>query len=101
MPASSLYVASPEGDTGKSTVALGLLHHLAANVAKVGVFRPITRLDEERDYILDLLLPQTDAGLPYEDCVGVSTSSSTRTRMRRSRRSSAAITRWPTSATRW
>jgi phosphate acetyltransferase len=48
-----------------------LLHHLAANVAKVGAFRPITRLGEERDYILDLLLPQTDAGLPYEDCVGV------------------------------
>ncbi|MDT5096079.1 MAG: phosphate acetyltransferase [Mycobacterium sp.] len=67
----AIYVASPEGDTGKSTVALGLLHHLAANVAKVGVFRPITRLDEDRDYILDLLLPQTDAGLPYEDCVGV------------------------------
>jgi phosphate acetyltransferase len=69
---SAIYVASPEGDTGKSTIALGILHRLAATVAKVGVFRPITRLHEDRDYILELLLAHTTAGLPYEDCVGVS-----------------------------
>jgi len=69
--ASCIYITSPEGDTGKSTIALGVLHRLAATVAKVGVFRPITRLGEDRDYILDLLLPQTTAGLPYERCVGV------------------------------
>ena len=70
--ASSIYVASPEGDTGKSTIALGVVHRLAASVAKVGVFRPITRLGEARDYILELLLSQATAGLPYEQCVGVS-----------------------------
>jgi phosphate acetyltransferase len=69
---SAIYVASPEGDTGKSTIALGILNRLAATVAKVGVFRPITRLGEERDYILELLLPHTTVGLPYEQCVGVS-----------------------------
>jgi phosphate acetyltransferase len=100
VPASSIYIAAPEGDTGKSTIALGILHRLTATVAKVGVFRPITRLggdrkrgeagrwgrpqprsgegdgstrvaDEERDYILDLLLAHTTADLPYERCVGV------------------------------
>ncbi|MGB6516746.1 MAG: phosphate acetyltransferase, partial [Mycobacterium sp.] len=73
MSASSIYIAAPEGDTGKSTIALGILHRLAATVASVGVFRPITRVsgDEGRDYILDLLLAQTTAGLPYERCVGV------------------------------
>jgi phosphate acetyltransferase len=71
VPATSIYIASPEGDTGKSTIALGILHRLAATVAKVGVFRPITRLGEERDYILELLLAGTTAGQPYEDCVGV------------------------------
>src|ERR1700682_1644668 len=70
--ASSIYIASPEGDTGKSTIALGILHRLAATVAKVGVFRPITRLGEDRDHTLELLLAQSTAGLPYEDCVGVS-----------------------------
>jgi phosphate acetyltransferase len=69
--ASAIYIAAPEGDTGKSTIALGILHRLAATVARVGVFRPITRLGEDRDYILDLLLAQTTAGLPYERCIGV------------------------------
>jgi phosphate acetyltransferase len=69
--ASAIYIAAPEPETGKSTIALGLLHRLAATVAKVGVFRPITRLGEDRDYILELLLAQATAGLPYEQCVGV------------------------------
>ncbi|MGP4057088.1 phosphate acetyltransferase [Mycobacterium sp. 4D054] len=68
---SSIYLASPEGDTGKSTIALGILHRLAATVPRVAVFRPITRTGEDRDYILELLLDHTTAELPYEDCVGV------------------------------
>ena len=47
--ASAIYITSPEGDTGKSTVALGVMHRLATTLAKVGVFRPITRLGEDRD----------------------------------------------------
>ncbi|MGE0215477.1 phosphate acetyltransferase [Mycolicibacterium sp.] len=82
-PVSAVYIASPEGDTGKSTIALGILHRLAATVVRVGVFRPISRVSsdprgdaatdraEPRDYILELLLAHTTAGLPYEDCVGV------------------------------
>ncbi|MDD4867869.1 MAG: phosphate acetyltransferase, partial [Mycobacterium sp.] len=69
--ASAIYIAAPEPETGKSTVALGLLHRLSARVPKVGVFRPITRLGEDRDYILELLLGHTTAGLPYEQCIGV------------------------------
>jgi len=70
--ASSIYIAATEGDTGKSAIALGILHRLAATVAKIGVFRPITRGgDGDRDYILDLLLAQATAGLPYERCIGV------------------------------
>src|SRR5689334_9790901 len=69
---SAIYIAAPEGETGKSAIALGILHRLAATVAKVGVFRPITRASSgDRDYILDLLLAQATAGLPYERCVGV------------------------------
>ncbi|GAB7142863.1 phosphate acetyltransferase [Mycobacterium riyadhense] len=68
---SAIYIAAPESETGKSTIALGLLHRLTAMVAKVGVFRPITRFGEDRDYILELLLEHTTAGLSYEQCVGV------------------------------
>ncbi len=86
--ASAIYIASPEGDTGKSTIALGILHKLAATVARVAVFRPITRLEHresspslrspqddaegERDYILELLLSRATAGLTYDECAGVS-----------------------------
>ena len=78
--ATAIYIASPEGDTGKSTIALGILHRLAATVPRVGVFRPISRVSSggqrsgpgERDYILELLLAHTTAGLSYDQCVGVS-----------------------------
>lgn len=72
LKASSIYIASPEGDTGKSTVALGVMHRLAATVARVGVFRPIARSGESVDYILELLLEQSTADIAYEDCLGVS-----------------------------
>ncbi|OMC14698.1 MULTISPECIES: phosphate acetyltransferase [unclassified Mycobacterium] len=68
---SAIYIAAPEPETGKSTIALGLLNRLTATVAKVGVFRPIARHDGDRDYILELLLTRTTAGLPYERCIGV------------------------------
>ncbi|RWA18419.1 phosphate acetyltransferase [Mycolicibacterium brumae] len=66
----AIYIASPEGHTGKSTVALGILNRLRVTAPRVGVFRPIGRAGEARDYLLDLLLTQTTAGLTYEECVG-------------------------------
>ncbi|MFC9996344.1 phosphate acetyltransferase [Nocardia sp. NPDC127526] len=68
---SSVYIASPEGDTGKSTVALGVLQALAATTPRVGVFRPITRSATGRDYILELLLEHSTADVDYDDAVGV------------------------------
>ena len=68
---SAIYIAASEGETGKAIIALGLLHRLTSIVAKVGVFRPITPLGEDRDYILELLLAHATAGLPRERCVGV------------------------------
>ena len=68
---SALYIAAPEGNTGKSTIALGILHQLAATVPRVGVFRPIARLGEDRDHILELLLAHSSADLSYENCVGI------------------------------
>ena len=36
-----------------------------------GCSGPITRMGEDRDYILELLLAHTTAGLSYDECVGV------------------------------
>ncbi len=54
-----IYIASAESGTGKSTIALGLVHLLAASPARVGVFKPIVGSGDETDYLLDLLLEHT------------------------------------------
>jgi phosphate acetyltransferase len=66
-----VYVTSAEGQTGKSTIALGVVRTLSRQVGRVGVFRPIARSTEQRDYILEWLLESATAGLPYEDSIGV------------------------------
>ncbi|MFF1633423.1 phosphate acetyltransferase [Leifsonia sp. NPDC058248] len=69
--AHSLYITSAEGHTGKSSVALGVLEALRATVGRVGVFRPIARSTQERDYVLELLLERVTVPLGYEQCIGV------------------------------
>jgi phosphate acetyltransferase len=68
----SVYLTSPEGATGKSMVALGLLALLATSTERVGVFRPIIRSTDEPDTILEVLLEHATADLDYDRCVGVS-----------------------------
>ena len=71
---SSVYLASLEGFTGKSMVALGLLEQLSRVVERIGVFRPIVRTDADgvvHDYVLDLLTPHEAVRLSYEECAGV------------------------------
>ncbi|WP_315095623.1 phosphate acetyltransferase [uncultured Cellulomonas sp.] len=69
--ARSIYVTSPEGDSGKSMVALGLVDLLARTVQRVGVFRPVARSTDVRDYVLELLLHHDGVDLEYDECVGV------------------------------
>ncbi|WP_353828653.1 phosphate acetyltransferase [Agromyces sp. SYSU T0242] len=70
--AHSIYICSAEGNTGKSTVALGTLDTLSRRATRVGVFRPIARSTQERDYVLELLLAHDGAiELDYDDAIGV------------------------------
>ncbi|AEF38985.1 phosphate acetyltransferase [Hoyosella subflava] len=71
---SSVYIAAPSGDTGKSTIALGVLHFLGLTAARVGVFRPLARSNDESDYILEMLLEHTTADVSYDQCIGVTYS---------------------------
>lgn len=71
-PAQSVYIVSPEGRTGKSVVALGLMELLARRVRKVGVFRPVTRSPVGDDLLLKLLVEHDAVELSYESCIGVS-----------------------------
>jgi phosphate acetyltransferase len=71
----SVYVASPEGLTGKSAVALGLLDALTREVGSVGVFRPLTTSTgsdgQEVDLTVDLLVNQPGISQSYEEAIGV------------------------------
>ncbi|MRX43448.1 phosphate acetyltransferase [Agromyces kandeliae] len=70
--AHSIYICSAEGNTGKSTVALGTLDTLSRRATRVGVFRPIARSTEERDYVLELLLAHDGViDLGYDEAIGV------------------------------
>ena len=103
--ARSVYVASAEGYTGKSTVALGLLEQLSRRVERVGVFRPIVRADVSehggRDYVLDLLTSHEACTPSYDEWPASPTTRCTPTRPPLSTGSSSATTRWPSSATPW
>ena len=69
----SVYIASPEGFTGKSAVALGLLDALTREVDSVGVFRPLTTSSgsDDVDLIVDLLVNQPGISQTYEEAIGV------------------------------
>jgi phosphate acetyltransferase len=67
----SVYVASVTGETGKSTVALGVLEALTRRLGRVGVFRPIVRPGTQPDYVLELLLDHDGVDLSYADAAGV------------------------------
>jgi len=69
--ARSIYITSVEGHTGKSTVALGMLDTLSHQTRRVGVFRPVARSSDSRDYVLEMLLAHDGVDLSYEECIGV------------------------------
>ena len=53
----SVYVLSPEGLTGKSVVALGLLDALARTAGRVGVFRPL--FDSRAEVDLNVVMQES------------------------------------------
>ncbi|GAA2753707.1 phosphate acetyltransferase [Amnibacterium kyonggiense] len=65
----TIYLASVEGHTGKSAVALGLVEALTRRVGRVGVFRPVGR-GSDGDYVLDLLLSRATADVSPAESVG-------------------------------
>ncbi|MDN5571041.1 MAG: phosphate acetyltransferase [Propionibacteriaceae bacterium] len=66
----SIYVVAPEGLTGKSIVALGVIDALIRNLGSVAVFRPLVT-SKGRDKVLEALLAQPAVDLSYDEAVGV------------------------------
>lgn len=51
----SLYISATEAQSGKSAVALGILHQIARRFGRIGVYRPVA---EPGDELVELLLSQ-------------------------------------------
>ena len=51
----SLYISATDAASGKSAVALGILHQLARRHGRIGVFRPVAQPGDE---LVELLLGQ-------------------------------------------
>ncbi|HEU4999531.1 MAG TPA: phosphate acetyltransferase [Lapillicoccus sp.] len=57
----SVYLASSEGQSGKSAVAVGIIDQLSRRVGRVGVFRPVVRTgDADDDHVLELLISRLE-----------------------------------------
>ena len=71
----SIYLAGTEAQSGKSAVAVGILHQLTRRAGRVGVFRPIVRGGGRPDELVETLLGQlpgtmsaaTACGVTYDD----------------------------------
>jgi phosphate acetyltransferase len=69
--ARSIYIASLEGNSGKSLVALGLLDTFTRLVESTGVFRPVTRSSSGDDPVVTLLVGHDGVDLTYDESIGV------------------------------
>ena len=67
----SVYIASPEGLSGKSSVALGLVDLLCRQVGRVGVYRPVIDSVGALDPVIELLVAHPGVEQSYDDAVGV------------------------------
>lgn len=65
----SVFVTSAEGETGKSTVAYGLLDLLSRQAGRIAIFRPVAA--STRDKVVDLLLSHPAVEQAYDDALGV------------------------------
>jgi phosphate acetyltransferase len=68
--ATSIYIAGTEARSGKSAVAVGLLHQLSRRAGRVGVFRPIVRAGGP-DELVRTLVSQLPGNLSAEQACGV------------------------------
>ncbi len=68
--ARNVYVASVEGHTIKSAVALGILDNLKKSHARVGVFRAVSPKAEAKDPVLEMLHELSGSTIDIQSCTG-------------------------------
>ena len=69
--AQSIYIAGAEAGSGKSIVALGVVDHLASRGHRVGFFRPVVRVGETPDNLINLISTRYGLEGEYDSYWGV------------------------------
>ena len=69
--AQSKYIAGAEAGSGKSIIALGMINHLVGRGHRVGFFRPVIRISESPDNMIDLIATRFKLGDDHEQFWGV------------------------------
>ncbi len=67
----NLYIAAAEADSGKSLIILGIMNTLTRNIKKVGLFRPIVRLNNGLDHDIDLVAKRYNLPFDHEMMYGM------------------------------
>lgn len=67
-----VFIASVEGRTTKSAIAIGVLDSLKSSGKRVGIFRPVIADRNRHDWVLDLLIEQSGMQVDPAECIGVS-----------------------------
>jgi len=70
--AQDLYVTGAEQGSGKSVIVLAMMEYFSGNTGKVGIFRPVTRSDEQHDPLIHLITQRYRIDSAYEDLYGCS-----------------------------
>lgn len=72
----AIYIATIEGNCGKTIITLGLMSTLLGKTAKVGYFRPIIEDVEEgrKDTHIDMVISHFDLDIQYEDAYAITKS---------------------------
>jgi phosphate acetyltransferase len=65
----AIYIASPDPNSGKSVISLGLMNLLSGKIKKIAFFKPVINEPGkgERDVHIDTVLTQFDLGIAYTD----------------------------------
>ncbi|MBI9039287.1 MAG: phosphate acetyltransferase [Bacteroidales bacterium] len=66
----NLYISAAEAESGKSLIVLGIMSLLTRHIKKVGFFRPIIRLSEEKDNDIELVSKRFNLPLEYSSMYG-------------------------------
>ena len=67
----NLYIAATEAESGKSLIVLGIMNILTRHIKRVGLFRPIIRLDQKPDHDINLVSKRFQLPFDYNLMFGM------------------------------